>query len=66
LDLLKPQGFLAAYKAKADNIRAELANICSIISTHHIEKLENPFLRGYERNLLIIPADNLDKEPLKY
>jgi 16S rRNA (guanine527-N7)-methyltransferase len=65
LGLLKPQGFLAAYKAKEDNINAELDGISSIINTYRIEKLGNPFLSGYERNLLIIPAENVDKEPAK-
>jgi 16S rRNA (guanine527-N7)-methyltransferase len=66
LRLLKPNGFLAAYKAKQDNIRAELDGISSIVSTYRIEKLKNPCLRDYERNLLIIPVGNVDKEPLKY
>jgi 16S rRNA (guanine527-N7)-methyltransferase len=62
---LKPQGFLAAYKAIEDNVNAELDSISSVVSTYRIEKLENPFLSGYERNLLIIPAENVDKEPAK-
>jgi 16S rRNA (guanine527-N7)-methyltransferase len=63
LGLLKPQGFLAAYKAKEDNIRAELAGISFIVREYRIEKLENPLLCGHERNLLIIPAGNVDKVP---
>jgi 16S rRNA (guanine527-N7)-methyltransferase len=56
LGLLKPQGFLAAYKAKRDTIAAELAGISSIVNDYRIEKLENPHLCDHERNLLIIPA----------
>jgi 16S rRNA (guanine527-N7)-methyltransferase len=64
LVLLKPHGFLAAYKAKENNIRTELEGISSIVRTYYIEKLENPFLREHKRNLLIIPAENIDKESL--
>jgi 16S rRNA (guanine527-N7)-methyltransferase len=63
LRLLKPRGFLAAYKAKESNIRAELAGISSVVREYCIEKLVNPLLHGYERNLLIIPAENVDKVP---
>jgi 16S rRNA (guanine527-N7)-methyltransferase len=65
LGLLKPQGFLAAYKAKQATLTAELDAISSIISEYRVEKLENPFLREHERNLLIIPAENVDKESAK-
>jgi 16S rRNA (guanine527-N7)-methyltransferase len=61
LRLRKPGGFLAAYKAKEDNIAAEMAGISSVVREYRIEKLENPLLRGYERNLLIIPSGNVDK-----
>jgi 16S rRNA (guanine527-N7)-methyltransferase len=58
LSLLQPGGFLGAYKAKPESIDAELAAIAPVIGEYRLEKLENPFLPGHDRHLLIIPYND--------
>ncbi|MGP1458779.1 MAG: 16S rRNA (guanine(527)-N(7))-methyltransferase RsmG [Treponema sp.] len=54
LAAVKRGGFLAAYKAKAQSIAAELAGIADIVSDYRVAPLSVPFLDGRERNLVVI------------
>ena len=57
LNLIKRDGFLAAYKAKIENIKAEMEEISDIVKDYQIFPLSVPFLPGHERNLIVIPKD---------
>lgn len=57
LNLIKRGGFLAAYKAKIENIKAEMEEISDIVKDYQIFPLSVPFLPGHERNLIVIPKD---------
>lgn len=54
LSLTKTGGFLAAYKAKEENIKTEMDAINKIVSEYKVEKLFVPGLEDSERNLVII------------
>ncbi|MGP1565050.1 MAG: 16S rRNA (guanine(527)-N(7))-methyltransferase RsmG [Treponema sp.] len=57
LNLIKRGGFLAAYKAKIENIKTEMKGINDIVKDYQIFPLSVPFLPGHERNLIVIPKD---------
>ena len=57
LNLIKRGGFLAAYKAKIENIKTEMKGISDIVKDYQIFPLSVPFLPGHERNLIVIPKD---------
>ncbi|MGP1368697.1 MAG: 16S rRNA (guanine(527)-N(7))-methyltransferase RsmG [Treponema sp.] len=57
LNLIKRGGFLAAYKAKIENIKAEMEEISDIVKDYQIFPLSVPFLPGHERNLIVIQKD---------
>ena len=57
LNLIKRGGFLAAYKAKIENIKAEMKGISDIVKDYQIFPLSVPFLPGHERNLIVIQKD---------
>ncbi len=54
LRIVKPGGILAAYKAKRENITAEMAGIADIVPEYGVEQLTVPFMPQHERNLVII------------
>lgn len=54
LSLTKTGGFLAAYKAKAENIKTEMDAINKIVPEYNVEKLFVPGLEDSERNLVIV------------
>jgi len=59
LELLKPDGVIAAYKAKREKITAEMQSVSGIIPSFDIVPLSVPFLTGTgekdrERNLVVI------------
>ena len=57
LNLIKRGGFLAAYKAKIENIKTEMKGISDIVKDYQIFPLSVPFLPGHERNLIVIQKD---------
>lgn len=57
LNLIKRSGFLAAYKAKIENIKAEMKGISDIVKDYQIFPLSVPFLPEHERNLIVIQKD---------
>lgn len=54
LSLTKTGGFLAAYKAKSENIKIEMDAINKIVPEYNVEKLFVPGLEDSERNLVIV------------
>jgi 16S rRNA (guanine527-N7)-methyltransferase len=54
LSLTKTGGFLAAYKAKSENIKTEMDAINKIVPEYNVEKLFVPGLEDSERNLVIM------------
>lgn len=54
LSLTKTDGFLAAYKAKSENIKIEMDAINKIVPEYNVEKLFVPGLEDSERNLVIV------------
>lgn len=54
LSLTKTGGFLAAYKAKSENIKTEMDAINKIVPEYNVEKLFVPGLEDSERNLVIV------------
>ena len=56
-NLIKRGGFLAAYKAKIENIKSEMEEISDIVKDYQIFPLSVPFLPGHERNLIVIQKD---------
>lgn len=54
LSLTKTGGFLAAYKAKSENIKIEMDAINKIVPKYNVEKLFVPGLEDSERNLVIV------------
>lgn len=54
LSLTKTGGFLAAYKAKTENIKIEMDAINKIVPEYNVEKLFVPGLEDSERNLVIV------------
>lgn len=57
LKIIKPQGRLAAYKAKSDKIQEEMQGIHTFVEGWYQKKLKVPFLDNTERNLVIIPKN---------
>ena len=57
LKLVKKGGYLAAYKAKIDNIKEEMAGIKSLVPLYEVKKLIVPGLEESERNLVLIRKD---------
>ncbi len=54
LGLLKPNGFIAAYKARAEKISAEMESVKDLIPSYTKVPLTVPFLEDHERNLVVI------------
>jgi 16S rRNA (guanine527-N7)-methyltransferase len=54
--LVIPGGFLAAYKARQQKIAEEMSAL-KCVTDYSVEKLDVPFLKDYERNLVIIPVN---------
>ena len=54
LRIVKPQGFLCAYKAKLENIKEEMSAINTLVPDYKVEPLAVPGLEASERNLVII------------
>ena len=54
LRIVKPGGFLCAYKAKVENIKEEMSAISALVPDYEIEPLAVPGLEGSERNLVLI------------
>ena len=61
LRLIKTNGFLAAYKAKRENIRAEMAG--AHIDEYKIIPLHVPFLAERERNLAVFQKPEAERRP---
>ena len=57
LRLVKKGGYLAAYKAKMDNIKEEMTGIEALVPEYEIKKLVVPGLEDSERNLVVIRKD---------
>lgn len=55
LRILKPNGKLAAYKAKMEKIQAEMEGIAQWAPNWDVLPLRVPFLTENERNLVVIP-----------
>lgn len=55
LRILKPNGKLAAYKAKMEKIQAEIEGIAQWAPKWDVLPLKVPFLTENERNLVVIP-----------
>lgn len=56
-NLIKRGGFLAAYKAKIENIKSEMKGISDIVKEYEVIPLSVPFLPEHERNLIVIQKD---------
>ena len=54
LRIIKPAGFLCAYKAKMENIREEMTGINSIVPEYEVIPLSVPGLDNSERNLVVV------------
>src|SRR5574344_824075 len=54
LRMLKPLGYIAAYKARSEKIAAEMDAIKFIVPQYKKIALAVPFLEDHERNLIII------------
>ena len=54
LRIVKPEGFLCAYKAKLENIREEMNAITSLVPDYQVNPLTVPGMEASERNLVII------------
>jgi 16S rRNA (guanine527-N7)-methyltransferase len=54
LRIVKPQGFLCAYKAKEISIKEEMDAIVSLVPEYKVQPLAVPGLEDSERNLVII------------
>ena len=54
LRIVKPQGFLCAYKAKETSIKEEMDAIVSLVPEYKVQPLAVPGLEDSERNLVII------------
>jgi len=54
LNIVKKDGYICAYKAKLENIKAEMEGIKAFVPEYKIEKLSVPGLNDVERNLVII------------
>ncbi len=54
LRIVKPEGFLCAYKAKQINIKEEMDAITALVPEYEVQPLKVPGLEDSERNLVII------------
>ena len=54
LRIVKPQGFLCAYKAKLENIKEEMNAISALVPEYDVVPLKVPGLEDSERNLVMI------------
>ncbi len=54
LRIVKPQGYLCAYKAKLENIKEEMSAINSLVPDYEVQPLKVPGLEDSERNLVLI------------
>ena len=54
LNLIKPQGYLAAYKAKKSSIQEEMTAIADLVPNYDLQELTVPYLDNHERNLVLI------------
>lgn len=54
LRIVKPEGFLCAYKAKEISIKEEMDAIVSLVPDYQVQPLSVPGLEDSERNLVII------------
>ena len=54
LRIVKPDGVLCAYKAKKENIKKEMEEICTLVPDFEVVPLSVPGLEDSERNLVII------------
>ena len=54
LRIVKPEGFLCAYKAKETSIKEEMTAILSLVPEYKVQPLTVPGLEDSERNLVII------------
>ena len=57
LRLVRPGGYLAAYKGKKEKIEEEMEAIKDVCPVWNVESLSSPFLDNTQRNLVIIPKD---------
>ena len=57
LNLIKPNGYLAAYKAKESSIQTEMQGIKELVPEFKTISLIVPFLQDHERNLVLIKAN---------
>ena len=57
LRLVKKGGYLAAYKAKMENIKEEMSGIKDLVPDYEVKKLVVPGLEDSERNLVVIRKD---------
>ena len=54
LRIVKPEGYLCAYKAKQTSIKEEMDAIVSLVPEYEVQTLAVPGLEDSERNLVII------------
>ena len=54
LRIVKPQGYLCAYKAKETSIKEEMTAITALVPDYEVQPLNVPGLEDSERNLVII------------
>ena len=54
LRIVKPQGYLCAYKAKETSIKEEMTAITALVPDYEVQALNVPGLEASERNLVII------------
>ena len=54
LRIVKPQGYLCAYKAKETSIKEEMTAITALVPDYEVQPLNVPGLEASERNLVII------------
>lgn len=58
LAMLKKDGYICAFKAREEKIKAEMEEVNSIVKSYEQKKLVVPFMEDYERNLVIIQKKN--------
>jgi len=60
--MVKPEGYILAYKAKSEKITEEMEAIKNLVTEYTVEPLTVPFLtedEKYERNLVIIKREKV-------
>lgn len=58
LKMLKPNGILAAYKARSEKIQAEMESVDFMVKSYEKIPMTVPFLEDHERNLVIVEKKN--------